>query len=517
MIPSPGGAVARGLLVAAVALAASLPFARHASLVRDDGALLAPPVPGVRAAFAEDAWRGMAGSSGLYRPLARSLDSLVAGAGGGARAQKGASALLHAAASVAALGVAAAAGLSPPAALAAALLFAAHPAHGEVFGEVAGRAEILAALFSFLALLALRRRTALASALAILAALAAALSKESAVALPAIALLLPFPGPPGERLRRLALTALGVAAALALRALVLGSLRGLDPATVPLVDNPIAAAPLLEGRLFALAILARAAGLLVLPVRLSADWSYGSVAAPESFLDPLVLAGLAILVLGAAAAAAAVRSKRAAAFGAAAALAAYFPASQLVVPIGALFGERFLYFPSAFAAVAAAGAFERCRGRRAALAAVVTLFLVRGATHSGDFASNADLYRAADRARPGGARPPAVLAHESRLAGDRAGALAAVDRALAILPSYATAIALRATLLAETGRPAEAAAEFRRLALSGRGDFETWWNCALACRAAGDRAGAADAFREAMRADPRERERCERAIRALSE
>lgn len=101
--------------------------------------------------------------------------------------------LLHA--SVAAALAALAAGLlaSPVAGAVAGLLFALHPAQSEAVCSIAFRGELLAALFGLLALLA-RRRAAAEGGLAWLAASAAGfglalLSKENAVAWPALAVL----------------------------------------------------------------------------------------------------------------------------------------------------------------------------------------------------------------------------------------------------------------------------------------------------------------------------------------
>jgi len=511
---------ARPLVVALVALAASLPFARHSNPVRDDKALLAAP-PGAGEAFGTDWWGGRAGSSGLYRPVARTLDGVLARDWGlGARGQKAASAVLHAAASVLVLPLSSALSLSASGSLAAALLFAAHPVHAEVFGEIAGRAEVLAALFSIVALLGVLRGRILGAAGAGVAALLACLSKESALALPGVAVLLAGRAGWRRSLPGVAAIAAAAAAALALRAAVLGSPLGLDPAGVPVVDNPVAALSYLEGRRFALAVLAHAGAMLLFPIRLSADYSLGAIEAPGSWGDPRVLAGLAIAI-GAALAAvrAARRTSAAGAFGAAAALVAYLPASQLPLSIGALFGERFLYFPSAFAAIAAGAILPWRRGGRvagAALAAIVFLFLTRGALRSADFASDLDLYRAAETDRPGGARAPAAIAHELNSAGLLGEALASVDRSLAICPRWPTALSLRGAILMGLGRKAESADVFRAaVEATGGGDFAAWWNYAAALRAIGDRDGAIGAYEEAMRLDPRERARCEAAIRSL--
>jgi hypothetical protein len=82
-------------------------------------------------------------------------------------------------------------------AAAAALLFAAHPAHAEVVSSVGnGRADLLAALFVFcsLALVAARPRTAARTGAALLLFALALMSKESAAVLPGIVFVLAFCG-----------------------------------------------------------------------------------------------------------------------------------------------------------------------------------------------------------------------------------------------------------------------------------------------------------------------------------
>ena len=249
--------------------------------------------------------------------------------------------------------------------LAAGLLFAVHPVHTEVLGEVVGRAELLAAagvLGSVLGFLVARERAGgergvdprwAALGLACLAV--GFLSKENAVVAPVLALA-------ADRLivrRRIAwgyhLASFGLLAALlGIRFAVLGGLNPAGP--VHFIDNPIAQAPFWPGLLTAIAVLGRYALLLVAPFSLSIDYSYDAIPLVGSPLDPWLLLGV---VTGAACIAglvAAFRRSAAVALGLIWVVVAIAPVANLFLAIGTIMAERLLYLPSVgFCLLAAAG------------------------------------------------------------------------------------------------------------------------------------------------------------------
>lgn len=253
------------------------------------------------------------------------------------------------------LGVAAVrSGFSPATGMVAGLLFALHPIHTESVAGVVGRAEILSALFAFLAIWAFSGRSRLMIWLAALCLFLALGSKESAIAL--IPMLVYLQWRSGHRIVeaacRLAPLLLAFVLHMILRVQALEALLVVQ-SPHPL-DNPLVA---VEGgvRLFTgLGLIARYVFLLFAPFRLSADYSGTVIAMENSFLSVLPLAGailLALLVVGAALPLFRrrpldSRSHRIA-FACLMFLLPYLVIGNLLVQIGTIFAERLLYLPSA--------------------------------------------------------------------------------------------------------------------------------------------------------------------------
>jgi len=369
--------------------------------------------------FASDYWEPKQ-RAGLYRPLVTTsfaLDFAVAGAK--PAVYHGVNVLLHAVNSGLVAVLALRIARRRRAAWLAGLLFAAHAIHVEPVANAAGgRPELLAALFGLGALWlhaggaggegAHRFGRAAGAAAAFGAAL---LCKESAAAFAPIAFLydllvrLPALRAPA-RLRDLrgswVLYGLVALAYLGARRLALAG-DPLVPPTNP-VDNPLVAFHGAWRAANAAWVALRAAGLLLLPARLSSDYSFDALPLIASPADPrlaaLVAAGIG---LGAGAILAARRAPRLA-FGLAAALAAYLPAANLLLPIGTIFGERLLYLPS-FGFCLALGigldrSWQRARGRwglpGAAAVALLAALLVAGhglraIDRNRDWRSNAEI------------------------------------------------------------------------------------------------------------------------------
>jgi tetratricopeptide (TPR) repeat protein len=256
-------------------------------------------------------------------------------------------------------------------ALLAAALFAVHPANVESVTNLIGRADLLAA-FSILAGGWCYLRAAGVSGLrklpwlggVALIACAGVLMKESAVMIGAFVLLYDWlwrwPELPGatwrERLpaaaREFGLKgwiALVPAVCLLLwarhRLLYVSPVYGQS-----FVDNPIAYAGVFPGFMTAMKVIGRYLSLLVLPGTLSCDYSYNQIPlfgeAAHWWEDLYAWAALAVVV---ALVWAAVRGRRvhvSFAWGTLFFLLLLLPTSNLLVPIGSIMAERFLYLPS---------------------------------------------------------------------------------------------------------------------------------------------------------------------------
>lgn len=248
------------------------------------------------------------------------------------------------------------------AALVAGLLFAVHPVHVEAVANVVGRAELMAALFTLLAVYAaLERRSAGWSAAALAAGL---LCKENAAVAPGLvawAWVLGFAPPTRRQLGGfiLAWTAVG-AGYLALRWAVLHPYTRLhEVAPVFVGEGPVAM------RLTAVAALADVARLLVFPLTLRADYSPVERTIVRSVADGRFVLGLLVFGAWLAVVVWAWRTRRRVeALGLGWVGLAYLPVANLLIPVGILVAERTLYLPSAGLVLALGGWWRDWPARR---------------------------------------------------------------------------------------------------------------------------------------------------------
>ena len=385
-------------------------------------------------------------------------------------------------------------------ALVAALLFAVHPVHTEVLGLVVGRGDLLAAagtLLCLLLFLAARDRSEAGDrggarardALAVAAFLVGFFSKENAVAAPFIALAADRTRPWRPRARgaappssssadaatprprpafgaHVALFA-ALAAALAIRTAVLGMVG--PAAFTPFIDNPIAHQGFPGSMLTALAVLARYAGLLAFPARLSIDHSYNAIPASGSILEAGPAAGLLIVAAAAAGIALAWRRRPAMAFALLFAGLAFLPIANLLIPIGTIMAERLLYLPSigfcllagALAAEIRPAAGAARTAARAAVVAALVLLAARGLVRLRDWRDDRAIFGSAIAVCPASVRAQFNYGVASEQDGDDAAAGAAYARALAIWGEFSDAHYNLAGVEARHQRWDEAVAHYR--------------------------------------------------------
>jgi protein O-mannosyl-transferase len=266
----------------------------------------------------------------------------------------------------------------------AALLFATHPVATEVVANIAGRADLLATASVLAGLLVYAdavgssRRGRRIAGLAGVAAIAAIglLCKESAVVLVGAVVLydLVFRLPglaglrPRDRLRALARAWVWLVVPLA----GVGFLRALafrrTPATaLDFAQNVLAVVDPWTARLTALKLVGRAVAILVWPARLCPDYSVNEIPLftwrLDGFGDWQALLALAGIGSALALAVALRRRAPAVAFSIGLFFVALVPTSNLLVPIGTVLAERFLYLPlvafSSLLAIAVAAVARR--------------------------------------------------------------------------------------------------------------------------------------------------------------
>jgi Flp pilus assembly protein TadD len=360
---------------------------------------------------------------------------------------------LHALASLLVLELGLALLRSPLGAAIAAALFAVHPLHSEAVSSIVGRAELLAAVLALGAVLAFLRavrssgwRGAAWHAASLAAFATALLSKESAfTAIGLIVAVAWWTLPQARATRLLAIAApyaLVGAAYLGLRLLVVGSLA--LPAPPPLLDNPLAHVPLAARLATAVVVLFEYLSQLLVPLHLSADYSFNEIAAVSAVSDPrflLAAGGLAVLAL-----AVALGARHSSALGLAAAFAVIPLAltANLLFPIGTIKAERLLYLPSvgwclAFGWLAAGAARRQPRAVALGVTALLIAYGARTRVRNADWKDNFTLFRSAVHTSPNSAKAHYNLgiAYDER--GDTDSAMLHLRQALAIYPECAEA------------------------------------------------------------------------------
>jgi tetratricopeptide (TPR) repeat protein len=278
-----------------------------------------------------------------------------------------------------------------PFAFCAAALWAIHPIGTEAVTNVAGRGDLLAAVFVLAGMVLWARDPSRRTAPALfLLTLLGGLSKESALVLPALMLLWDVAFRRRLRVAPYLAAAAGVAAVFAARAAVFAASPWPGQ---EFLDNPLRGAGFWTARLTALKIVGIDLGLLVWPANLAFDHSYNQIV-PLGWRDPWVWVSL--FVVAEALLLVTLRRKRDPVLFFAAGWygITLLPTSNLAVLIGSIMAVRFSYLPSVGFAIAAAALLFRLKNRRlvyALAAAAVVLFAARTLARNPAWDSNLSL------------------------------------------------------------------------------------------------------------------------------
>lgn len=392
---------------------------------------------------------------------------------------------------------------SPLAAVFAGVLFAAHPLGVESVAGVSFREDPLAAAFcagSLLAFLGWRARGGawrLAGAWALY--LSALLSKESAGALPLLALAICLAGRPRLPLRKTVTAMSGyAAAAVAVGAFFFfaldgGGKLGKFPGGGPLASFPVMVETF--GRYLRLFV--DPSGICLEYQRSAAGWGGGGF-----LLSLAVLA--ALLVSGAAAR----RRLPGWSLGVAFFFTALIPISN-ILPFGAVMANRYMYLPMMGLCVAAGAAVSYMAGERrrnllpaALIVCAIVYFAPASLRQARLWRNGVTLWTDAALCCPSSARAHTNLGVALIGAGRADEAVSALETAVSLDPHYEALNGL-GTALMEAGRwdGAEAALE-RAAALRPDSPFPAY-NAGLALMRKGDPAGALEWFRRTLRIDQR--------------
>jgi tetratricopeptide (TPR) repeat protein len=363
-----------------------------------------------------------------------------------------------------------------------AALWGVHPLLTESVTNIVGRADLLMAFGVLTGLLCyVKSASALGRArTAWLAAMVAAqtvglFSKESAAVLPLLLLLydLTFGKAGGWRRR------VPAYAALILPFAAFFYMRGAAHThlEIAFLENPLAGAGFWTARLTAVKVIGKLAWLFFWPVHLSADYSFNAVPLfgwRFDGEDAMALLALALCLVSALAAVRWRRRRRTASFFIGFFFVAIAPTANLLMPIGSIMAERFLYLGSIGLAGCAVAAL-RLLGKRMSRRGLTARRVVRGATvvaclafAARTYARNLDwrdeyhLWTSAVKVSPAAARAHNNLGIALMEMGRVPEAIAEFETALRILPGYADAhFNLGWALMKSPGRLSDAIAEFQ--------------------------------------------------------
>jgi tetratricopeptide (TPR) repeat protein len=369
-------------------------------------------------------------------------------------------------------------------AFALAALWGLHPLLTEAVTNIVGRADLLAA-FGVLAGLLCYVTSATAAGrhkLFWLAAMVAAqavgiFSKENAAVLPAIMLLYDLTwrkrAPWRARAPAYAALALPFAAFFYLR----GTLQ--VHILAPFGDNPLVSAGFWTARLTAIKVIGKYLWLFLWPARLSPDYSYNAVPLFGWHLarweDAKALIALAVCLGAALLAVRWRRARKPLFFFLTFFFVALTPTSNLVILIGSIMAERFVYLPSIGLAGCVVAAIcmlgrqvprQRLWNMRAMWIALVLLCLACAArtyARNLDWLDDRSLWTSAEDVCPESARVHNNLGHAlAQLPGGLADAIAEYDAALRINPNYVAAHSNLGSALAQLpGRMPDAIGQFQ--------------------------------------------------------
>jgi len=445
--------VKTGPLAAAAVLAAAV-FASHlpllvAGYVQDDHVAVEGNTivesGGASAIVGASYWEGARGGDrSLYRPLTVASFALERAALGGARpsVSHAINLILHAAVCWLVFAIAVRCGVEPVAALLAALLFAVTPSKSEAVANVVGRSELLAALFTLASVrCALESGVRAAAWGAAVCVLLACASKETGlVAFPLVA----FVATDGRPWRdAIGLIAPSILAGTVFVVLRTRALLAFFPAqVVPAVDNPLVLQHGIPYLATALGLIGRYALIVVFPYGLANDYSGASIPIERSLVAVRPVLGVVVF---AALLWTATRG-RFAALGVAITVLPYLLIGNLLVPVGAIFAERFLYLPVAGFSLLAAKAIDKLgRTARVAAVAAVAVLAVSMFARSLNWKDDATIFAATARHNPRSQKAALWLGN--------------VDDAIASWPDSAAAWHDKGVALAKSGdlRGAESA------------------------------------------------------------
>ena len=335
-------------------------------------------IMGLNALFAEGFWDGVNRKvdaalqvlgQALYRPLMNWAIGLVkVTLGDGATPYNVVNLLFHVITSVLVFTLAFRLTGKRSVAVIGGLLFAVHPIHSEAIAYVAGLGEtqsVMLGLLSLVLYLGAATDTTFKPgrmALAVLAFAAALFTKEGAATVIVLMILADVVRKDAPAMSRRVMMIGACAAIVAVNVWIRYDMFGRlspDPTFITRLDNPL----IHEGFIARLAtgamLYARSLQLFLVPLGQSADYSFNQLPVATSLFDPTALVALVLVGVLTVFGFSSLKRAPAVGFGVLAFLFTFGATSNILVPIGTIFGERLLYLPTVGLSIAAAVGIER--------------------------------------------------------------------------------------------------------------------------------------------------------------
>ncbi len=351
------------------------------------------------------------------------------------------------------------------AALIAGLLYALHPIHVEVLGDIVGQAEMMCALGTLGALVLFLHRpmTSLRAIAIFFCFVLALLTKEQGMLLPLLLLVLWMcvgPRTLGQKDHK-AMQLLSVLLCFSLSAYIiiredLLKLRfSWDRSFIEPATNPLILSQGMDRVLMPVILLGRYTQLLIFPWRLLPDYSGNAIGSVAHLGDPYLWLGFAAIVAWTVLFLVAIRRKAFAMLFCLLALGVtYGLVGNTVSLIGTNFAERLMYLPSVFFLMIVAMGLAKLSTRW--LTPIMAMLILLGAWRSSTYAqiwnNRLNLYEYAIREQPGAIRMYSWLAVEylNRGEGDRA--IATMQQAQQQMPQNAEVWCNSSAIAMRTGR-----------------------------------------------------------------
>jgi hypothetical protein len=370
-------------------------------------------------------------------------------------------------------------GAGVPAAAAAGAVFAVHPVHVEAVANVVGRGELLSALFFIAATLVYTRRAradegrgwGTAAAVGSLYFLSLA-AKEMGATLPALLVLMHVATEADLRAAfRAALDRWRVFAASGVAFAVYMALRWVNIQTLTAGAGGAPwfyQEPGIARLLTAIRVWPEYLRLSFVPIDLVADYGPGVIVPVTTWLDPLVLLGLATAMGVTAAAVLAWRKARLLSIGVLWFAITILPVSNLPFATGVLLAERSLYLPSVGIAMAVAAVAEivrlgaplRLRAAVAVLVALVAAGAARTWVRNPVWEDTNTVIDSMIRDHPANYRAQWAMAQIRMARGDTAAALAHLQLSVLMVPGHHSARVTYGNALLAARQYEAAAAQF---------------------------------------------------------